>query len=188
MYDSILVATDGSDPARAAADHAVELAAATGATIHALFVVDTDTGWLTVSKADVKDSIREIGEGASREALREVEALAREADVQLETAVREGSPEGEIIAYAEDADVDLIVLGTHGHNALKRRLLGSVAERVINGAAVPVTTVGVPERGTDAASAPDGAREPGDAGEADDAKNADDAKDADDARTADDPS
>jgi nucleotide-binding universal stress UspA family protein len=147
VYDRILVATDGSGPARAAAEHAVELASATGATVHALFVVDTDTGWLTVSKADVKDSIREIGEGASREALREVEALAREADVQLETAVREGSPEAEIIAYAEEADVDLIVLGTHGHNALKRRLLGSVAERVINGAAVPVTTIGVPASG-----------------------------------------
>ncbi|WP_248517878.1 universal stress protein [Salinarchaeum laminariae] len=143
MYDSILIATDGSEPATAAAQHAVDLAAATGATVHALFVVDTDTGWLTVSKADVKDSIREIGEGASREALQQVERFATEADVQLATAVREGAPEAEVLAYAEEADVDLVVLGTHGHSALKRRLLGSVAERVINGASVPVTTIGV---------------------------------------------
>jgi len=149
VYDRILVATDGSGPATAAAEHAVELAASTGATVHALFVVDTDTGWLTVSKADVKDSIREIGEGASQDALRGVETLAEGAGVQIETAVREGSPEAEIIDYAANADVDLIVLGTHGHNALKRRLLGSVAERVINGAAVPVTTIGVPEERID---------------------------------------
>jgi len=152
VYDHILVATDGSEPATAAARHAVELAAVTGATVHALFVVDTDTGWLTVSKADVKDSIREIGEDASRDALERVETLAAEADVAVETAVREGSPEAEILAYAAGADVDLVVLGTHGHSALKRRLLGSVAERVINGATVPVTTIGVPsgdDRGSD---------------------------------------
>ena len=156
MYDSILVATDGSEPATVAAEHAVALAASTDATVHALFVVDTDTGWLTVSKADVRDSIREIGEAASEEALRRVETLATEAGVQFEPAVREGSPETEIIAYAQDADVDMIVLGTHGHNALKRRLLGSVAERVINGAAVPVTTIGVPESVPGGDVAPDG--------------------------------
>ncbi|GAB3690939.1 universal stress protein [Salinarchaeum chitinilyticum] len=155
MYDRIVLATDGSEPAAAAARHAIELAAATDATVNALFVVDTDTGWLTVSKADVRDSIREIGEGASREALQQVEPLAAEAGVRLETAVREGSPEAEILAYAETVDADLVVLGTHGHSALKRRLLGSVAERVINGADVPVTTIGVPA-GTESAPPDDG--------------------------------
>lgn len=141
MYDRVLVPTDGGPHSTAAARHAVELAERHGATLHSLYVVDTGTGWLTVSKAEVRDALREVGEAAGREALRVVERLAADADVELVTAVREGSPDEAILAYVDEADVDLVVMGTHGRTGVERRLLGSITERVVRAADVPVTTI-----------------------------------------------
>lgn len=56
-------------------------------------------------------------------------------------AVRVGSPFVEIIRYAREQDIDLIVLGTHGRTGLSHVLLGSVAERVVRKAPCPVLTV-----------------------------------------------
>lgn len=141
MYDRILVGTDGGELAETAARHAVELAGIHDATVHAVFVVDTDTGWLTVSKSDVRDSLREVGLDAGRQALQAVEAVAADAEVPVVTELLEGSPEEELVAYAEDAGVDLVVIGTHGRDGVRRRLLGSVAERVVRDAPAPVLTV-----------------------------------------------
>lgn len=146
MYDQILVPTDGSDHALAAARHAFDLAETYGGTVHALFVVETDTSLLSVSKADVRASLREVREDASRQALAAVEDLAGEFDAPLVTAVREGVSDEEILAYA--ADTDLVVMGTHGREGVRRRLFGSVAERVVRGATIPVMTVTAGPDGT----------------------------------------
>jgi nucleotide-binding universal stress UspA family protein len=140
------VPTDGSDHALAAARHAFDLAETYGGTVHALFVVETDTSLLSVSKADVRASLREVREDASRQALAAVEDLAGEFDAPLVTAVREGVSDEEILAYA--ADTDLVVMGTHGREGVRRRLFGSVAERVVRGATIPVMTVTAGPDGT----------------------------------------
>lgn len=75
------------------------------------------------------------------EALHVVGRLAADADVDLVTAVREGSPDDAILAYADGEDVDHVVTGTHGRTGVERRLPGSVTERVVRAADVPVTTV-----------------------------------------------
>jgi nucleotide-binding universal stress UspA family protein len=59
--------------------------------------------------------------------------------------VREGAPFYEIIRYAKEADIDLIVMGTHGHTGLAHVLLGSVSEKVVRKAPCPVLTVRHPE-------------------------------------------
>lgn len=64
-------------------------------------------------------------------------------NVQLE--VRQGNPFYEIVRYAKEADVDLIVMGTHGHTGLAHVLLGSVTEKVVRKAPCPVLTVRHPE-------------------------------------------
>ncbi|PSP63029.1 stress response protein [Halobacteriales archaeon QH_7_66_37] len=74
-------------------------------------------------------------------ALNEVEQLAR--DVPVEVTRIEGSPAREIVSYAEDNDVDVIVMGTHGRSGVDRLLLGSVAERVVRSSSVPVLTIRV---------------------------------------------
>jgi len=64
---------------------------------------------------------------------------------RVETALVEGAPSHQIMEYAEESDCDLIVMGTHGRGGLDRLLLGSVAERVVRSATVPVLTVRVGE-------------------------------------------
>ncbi|MGB9985534.1 universal stress protein [Salarchaeum japonicum] len=141
MYDRILVATDGSEPARAAVRHAVGLAAETGATLYALYVVDTETSWLAVSKADVKQTLRDVGERAGDQVLADVESRASDRGVTVEAVLREGVPDEEILVYADELDADLVVLGTHGRDGVSRRLLGSTTERVARDAGMPVLTV-----------------------------------------------
>jgi nucleotide-binding universal stress UspA family protein len=63
------------------------------------------------------------------------------------TDVRPGTPHREILAYVEEHDADLVVLGTRGQTGLERYLLGSVTERVLRSSPVPVMTVRQPEDG-----------------------------------------
>jgi len=143
MYDRILVPTDGSDGIEAVIEHALELARVHNATVHGLYVLDTatlsrmpmDTSWEAVS-----GMLREEAE----QALAEIEEMAGER-VTVETEMVEGAPGREIVAYAEETGIDLIVMGTHGRGGLNRLLLGSVAERVIRSAPVPVLTYRVGE-------------------------------------------
>ncbi len=55
--------------------------------------------------------------------------------------IREGTPFYEIIQYAREAEIDLIIMGTHGHSGLAHVLLGSVTEKVVRKAPCPVLTV-----------------------------------------------
>ena len=57
----------------------------------------------------------------------------------------EGDPAGEIVRYATDAGIDLIVMGTHGRTGLERLLLGSVAEKVMRDANCSVLVVKLPK-------------------------------------------
>jgi nucleotide-binding universal stress UspA family protein len=142
MYDRILVPTDGSPGVERAVDHAIELAAVHGATIHAVYVVNTasfatlpmETSW-----EGVGSMLREDGEAA----LERARELAEAHDVPVETHLIEGSPSREVVRFAEECAVDLIVMGTHGRGGIDRLLLGSVAERVVRASSVPVTTVRV---------------------------------------------
>jgi len=141
MYDRILVPTDGGEHAIAAARHAVELAGAFDATVHAVYVVDTETSWLTVSKSEVRSALESVGRGQGQQALSEVEELAADAGVELVTELLEGAPDERILAYAAEHDIDLVVMGTHGRTGVERRILGSVSERVVRSADAPVMTL-----------------------------------------------
>jgi nucleotide-binding universal stress UspA family protein len=141
-YERILVPTDGSDATLEAVEHAVDLAAEHGATIHALYVVNSasfaglpmDSSWENVS-AMLSE------EGAT--ALDDVVAVAESHGVDVERELSDGNPAREIVRYAEDEDCDLVVMGTHGRGGIDRLLLGSVAEKVVRSSSVPVLTVRV---------------------------------------------
>ena len=76
-----------------------------------------------------------IGRAAERAASVGVEAS--------ETIVEDDSPSRAILAYADEQDCDLIVMGTHGRTGLDRVLLGSMTERVVRLAPIPVLIVGM---------------------------------------------
>ena len=141
MYDRILVPTDGSDHALAAAKHALELATTYDAELYALYVVDTGTSWLRLSRTDIQETLRGLAEDAGGQALSPIEALAENTPVTVVKELREGTPHEVIVAAVTDEDVDLVVMGTHGRDGIRHRLLGSVAERVVRGSDVPVMTV-----------------------------------------------
>jgi nucleotide-binding universal stress UspA family protein len=61
--------------------------------------------------------------------------------VKVETAWRHGRPDVEIVDYASDSAVDLIVIGTHGRGMAAHLLLGSIAEKVVRKGTCPVLTV-----------------------------------------------
>ncbi|MFC4543406.1 universal stress protein [Halosolutus amylolyticus] len=155
MYDCILVPTDGSEEGEHALEYAFDLARAHDATVRVLYVVNVagygglpmETAWEGIS-----DALYTEGEAAVERA----EELAPD-DVEVETSVREGAPSRTIIDRASPENCDLVVMGTHGRGGIDRLLLGSVAERVVRRADVPVLTVRVgddDERGEAAERSP----------------------------------
>ncbi|ELZ43255.1 UspA domain protein [Halorubrum saccharovorum DSM 1137] len=140
LYDRILVPTDGSAEGKRAVAHALDLASVHGADVHALYVVDT-ASYAGMPMESSWEGVGDLLRDDAKEAVAEVESLAAETELGVETAVAEGSPSKEIIRYAEGNDCDLIVMGTHGRGGIDRLLLGSVAEKVVRGSSVPVLTV-----------------------------------------------
>jgi nucleotide-binding universal stress UspA family protein len=140
MYDSILVPTDGSDKAQKAIDHAIELATTFDSTIHGLYVIDIPGAPRTVYVRDDEEEIRQAGREYGQRVTGELVAQASEAGIDTVTAVKSGTPFEEISDYAEDEDIDLIVIGT-GYRGKIGSLLGSTAERVVRTSKVPVTTI-----------------------------------------------
>ncbi|MFB6195592.1 MAG: universal stress protein [Haloplanus sp.] len=151
MYDRILVPVDGSDPADAAAERGVELARRFDAAVELMSVVETNVPpMLDVEPPDV--SGRDALDERTRDALAAAESRAADADVPAEVTVEGGTPAEVIAARANDSDVDLVTMGTHGRTGLRRFLLGSVTARVLRASEAPVLTT----RDRDDADAPFG--------------------------------
>ena len=143
MARDVLVPIDRSDAARAAIDFAIETYPA--ATITLLHVLNP--GELYAYWADADDAVvnvdelvedrRRRGEQLLADARNRVESAGLAADTVLET----GRPARAIVEYATAADIDHIVMGSHGRTGASRILLGSVAELVARRSPVPVTIV-----------------------------------------------
>ncbi|WP_255192144.1 universal stress protein [Natronobeatus ordinarius] len=141
MYQHVLIPTDGSEGTQRAIKHAVALALELEATVHALSVVES-TG------ATKRDQLRADPEAEARDALEPVTEAADGADLEVTSTIREGVPAEEILAYASENDVDMIVMATHGRTGLDHVLMGSVAEQVVRNSTVPVVTVRPTEEAT----------------------------------------
>ncbi|RQH02517.1 universal stress protein [Natrarchaeobius oligotrophus] len=138
MYDTILVPTDGSDPANRAVEHALELADRYDADVHAMYCVETHRyGEPALSSAEIVLTRLEE-QGAAM-----LEELGERADTQgIECTwnVCHGRPWEELLEKADDLDADLIVIGFQGQSHRRPGKIGSVAERVVRSADRPVLT------------------------------------------------
>jgi len=137
MYDRILLPTDGSEASDRAVAQAIGLARETGARLHVLYVVEDIPYAPEMMDDEVESQLRETGE----KVLSSLRERADEAGIEVVAELREGAPHAAILEYADEADVGLVVMGTHGRSGLDRYLLGSVTERVVRTADVPVLTV-----------------------------------------------
>lgn len=140
MYDNILVPYDGTDEADIGADHALDLASAVGATVHALYVIDLPGAPRSVYVRDDEEELREEYTAYGEEVTGELRDRAADADVDCVTETQSGSIREEVTDYAEENDIDLIVMGT-AYRGKVGALLGGSAEKVVRTSTVPVTTV-----------------------------------------------
>jgi nucleotide-binding universal stress UspA family protein len=139
MYDRILLPTDGSAGTDRAVGEAIELAAETGAELHVLFVVENVPYAPEMTDDGLETQLREIGE----KAIESIRERAGAEGLAVRSAIEDGTPHREILGYADRENIDLVVMGTHGRSGLDKYLLGSVTERVVRAADVPVLTVRV---------------------------------------------
>jgi nucleotide-binding universal stress UspA family protein len=138
---TILVPTDFSECSEAALKYARAMAASFGASLHLLHVVQDPytQPWAAEAFPAPLGDMLEQWETQARARLGEAVPDAERGAVT--TATRVGSPFYEIIRYAEEQKVDLIVIGTHGRGPIGHMLLGSVTEKVVRKAPCPVLTV-----------------------------------------------
>lgn len=137
MTAHVVVPVDGSTQSTAALSTALELFPEEPITL--LYIADAIVG----VDDDDSSTLDELRAEQRRAAERYFDgALATvDDDRPIETAVETGSPWRQIVEYAEENDVDHIVMGSHGRDGPARVLLGSVAELVVRRAPVPVTVV-----------------------------------------------
>jgi nucleotide-binding universal stress UspA family protein len=138
VYDDVLVPTDGSEAAEQALRHAIGAAVAYDARVHALYVVETSAH---PSLRDAGSEVLDAMEDEGREAVETVRRAAENAGRPTTVEVGEGSPAETIVHYAEEHDVDVVVMGTNGRRGIERYVIGSVTERVVRTSPVPVLTV-----------------------------------------------
>jgi nucleotide-binding universal stress UspA family protein len=143
MYERILVPVDDSDSMATVFEHAAELASRREAVVQVLHVVD-DRAFLTLEEgvqADVLENLESEAERTTRLAADRLE----KAGVAVETAVRQGDPAEQILDVVGDDGIDLVVMGTR-RGSYRETMLGSVSQKVVAGASVPVLTVNVAEK------------------------------------------
>jgi nucleotide-binding universal stress UspA family protein len=135
VFRTIIVGTDGSSTADKAVDVAGELARGCGATVHvvtayrpvraaalagagAMAAPVTPPAWLGDERVAAEDVVRRAGERLAQNG------------VSANVVARLGEPADALLAVAEEAEADLIVVGNRGMSGVRRYLLGSVADRV----------------------------------------------------------
>lgn len=142
-FTHVLVPTDFSDAAERAIDIAIEIATKYGARLtlfHASWLPpDAYAAYAVHAEGD--DWSSDAVASAARRTLAAALASVRARYPQTESAVAFGEPWHQILECASGLGADLIVMGTHGRRGISHAVLGSVAEKVVRSASVPVMTV-----------------------------------------------
>ncbi|MDD2341051.1 MAG: universal stress protein [Tissierellia bacterium] len=141
VFKKILVATDGSENAERAASYGINIAKATGAEVHVLYVISTKHAVTTRTVMGWSEAFEEYLANKGGVAIANVEKLGKEAGVKVEPVFLKGIPADKILGYAEENNIDFIVMGTHGLTGIQRYLIGSVAETVVRHSKVPVMVI-----------------------------------------------
>jgi len=140
MYKRILLPLDGSPLAEQALPHAIAIAERFQSELVLLRVLIPLSRPPTTADAALQRA-EEATAVYAREYLERVAADLQERGFTAQIITIEGSPHWEIINYAETNQVDLIVMCTRGQSRLSRWLMGTVSDRVVRGANVPVLMV-----------------------------------------------
>jgi nucleotide-binding universal stress UspA family protein len=137
----ILCAVDFSEISSKVADYAQTLAKSLGASVKVLYVAPSLSQYVGfhVPPTSIETFVGEILTGAEKS----MEVFVQEnfTEVEAEPKVVTGYASDEILNFAQEEQVDLIIMGTHGRKGIDRILFGSVAEKVVKSAKIPVLTI-----------------------------------------------
>jgi nucleotide-binding universal stress UspA family protein len=140
MAQTIVVGTDGSDPAERAVREAIRIAARDGAQLHVVTAFHDQAMYrerIASGATTVNINLQEVGDNIAARAVREAEA----AGVKVMSHAHEGDPAEAILDTAKEQKADLIVVGDRGLSGVQRFLLGSVSQKVSEHAACNVLIV-----------------------------------------------
>ena len=142
---NVLVPTDFSECSDAAVRYGFALAKAFDAKLHLLHVIQDPYTQPWGAEA-LPMAIGDLVSEWQAQAQKRLDATVPPADRdRVVTACKVAAPYSEILRYANEQKIDLIVLGTHGRGPMAHMLLGSVAEKVVRRAPCPVLTVRHPQ-------------------------------------------
>ena len=152
MYKEILVPLDGSDVSASSLPTARQLAEALGARVHLLQIASQSEEFAVMRGAEFGT----LGSDYSQQVLDEVMSAQRDriesylnevgdeltsAGLNVVKAVEDGQAADKIVDYAEAAEIDLIIMSTHGRGGVRRFLVGSVTDKVIRSTNLPVLVI-----------------------------------------------
>lgn len=129
MFNTILIAIDGSEISKKALEAAVEEAKVWKSGLNAVYVIETG-GFENIPADSTMEVVYNRLESIGTEAMKEAEEKAEKYGLKFNSYIREGHAGEEIVKLAEEIGADLIVLGSHGKSGIDRLLLGSVTDFV----------------------------------------------------------
>jgi nucleotide-binding universal stress UspA family protein len=138
MFNKILLAYDGSEGARFALEKLVELAKLASPELHLLAVGRIPEYAESVSETE---EAKEQAKGYYSKIMEEAADLLKQRGLSARIHIEFGKPADTILRISEDLKVDLVVLGTHLHAAVRRRFLGATVDKVIDHAHCSVLVI-----------------------------------------------
>ena len=144
MYKEILVPLDGSEFAEAALSHARALATAFTSRVTLISIVESFSispqpgiiGPVITVGVDIEEDMQQ-----SRDYIHVIAEDLRQLGIEVKEFVNEGDPGSGISKYADEHGIDLIVMSTHGRSGIQKFVYGSVAEKILHNAKVPILLV-----------------------------------------------
>lgn len=138
MYHNVLVAMDGSDHSKRAAQHAIQLVkGASEAQVTIVCAVDYGKSEKESNRGLTSEQIAE----AARDFLAPFEAIFHNAGVLVKSIIVHGAPGPAIVSHANDHPYDMVVIGSRGLNPVQEFVLGSVSHKVAKRVKVPVLVI-----------------------------------------------
>jgi len=139
----ILCAVDLSEHSKMVADYAIAMAKAFDAEIIVLYTAPSLSQYVGfhVPPSSIENFVGEIVTGAEQSMDEFIAEMFPDPSIKVEGKILSGYAAQEIIAFSNTNSVDIIIMGTHGRTGIDRMLFGSVAEKVVKTASVPVMTI-----------------------------------------------
>jgi nucleotide-binding universal stress UspA family protein len=141
MYKKILVPLDGSPLAEAALPHAEAIAKAEGAEIVLLRIPLVPAAEMFTREPSIALKIHDEEEAEAEKYINTKMVDLKKHNVKVTALTQDGPVPDTILAVAEETEADMIAMSTHGRTGVKRWLMGSVADRVVHHAHVPVMLI-----------------------------------------------